>query len=258
MTGRGPVLDRPLEPAWLDAALRIARDTRSIDDVRSRLHLALGDSGLGTAARVKTVTALVRTWAAPRHESAAAVCWARDALADEEDLRAVHVGALLAAYPFFADVCAAVGRVLALEEQVTTPDVRARIRASWGDRRTVHNAVQRAVKTLRAFELLTGDPGTSVSHRGARLAVSPRAGRWIAHTLLLSRERNLSTSKTCARLQSSLAFGCLSDSTTATPSSSATAKGVAARSSRSCEPTRRSARSVGPGEHQPCRAALGR
>jgi hypothetical protein len=115
------------------------------------------------------------------------VCWARDALAAEDDLRAVHVGALLAAYPFFGDVCAAVGRALALEERVTTPDVRARMRASWGDRRTVHNAVQRAVKTLRAFELLTGDPGTSVSHRGDRLAVSPRAGRWIAHTLLLSR-----------------------------------------------------------------------
>lgn len=187
MTGRGPVLDRPLEPRWLDAALRVAREARDIDDFRRRLHVALGDSGLGTAARVKTVTTLVRTWADPREASAAAICWARDTLADEEDLRAVHLGALLAAYPFFGDVCATVGRVLALEQQVKTPDVRARIRASWGDRRTVHNAVQRAVKTLRSFELLTGDPGSSLSHCAERLSVSPRAGRWIAHTLLLSR-----------------------------------------------------------------------
>ncbi len=187
MTGRGPVLDRPLEPAWLDAALRIARETGDLDEVRSRLHVALADGGLGTAARVKTVTALMRTWASPRQGSAPAVYWARDALANEEDLRAVHLGALLAAYPFFGDVCATVGRVLALEEQVTTPDVRARIRSSWGDRRTVHNAVQRAIKTLRAFELLTGDPGSSLSHRAERLVVSPRAGRWITHMLLLSR-----------------------------------------------------------------------
>ena len=187
MTGRGPVLDRPLEPRWLDAALRVTCETRDLDEVRSRLHLALGDSGLGTAARVKTVTALVRTWADPHEASAPAVCWARETLSNEEDLRAVHLGALLAAYPFFGDVCATVGRVLALEERVTTPDVRARIRSSWGDRRTIHNAVQRTIKTLRAFEVLTGDPGSSVSHRAERLVVSPRAGRWIAHTLLLSR-----------------------------------------------------------------------
>ena len=167
--------------------MRIARETQDLDQVRSRLHLTLGDSSLGTVARVKTVTALVRTWADPRETAAAAIYWARQALADEEDLRAVHVGAVLAAYPFFGDVCATVGRVLALEEQVTTPDIRARMRASWGDRRSVHNAVQRAVKTLRAFELLTGDPGTSLSRRAERLVVSPRAARWIAHTLLLSR-----------------------------------------------------------------------
>lgn len=187
MTGRGPVLDRPLEPRWLDAALRIARETTNLTQVRARLHIALGDSDLGSAARVKTITALTRTWANPRRSAATAVCWARNELADEHDLRALHIGALLAAYPFFGDVCAAAGRALALEERVTTPDVRAVMRASWGDRRTVHNAVQRAVKTLRAFELLTGDPGSSLSHRGARLAVSPRAGRWIAHALLLSR-----------------------------------------------------------------------
>jgi hypothetical protein len=187
VTGRGPILDRPLEPAWLDAALLIARETRDLDQVRARLHLALGDSGLGSAARVKTVTALVRTWADPREAATASISWARRALADEEDLRSLHLGALIAAYPFFGDVCATVGRVLALEEQVTTPDIRARMRASWGDRRTIHNAVQRAVKTLRAFELLTGDPGTSLSRRADRLVVSPRAGRWIAHTLLLSR-----------------------------------------------------------------------
>lgn len=187
MTERGPILDRPLEPDWLDAALRIARETNDINAVRDRLHLTLGDAGLGTTARVKTVTALVRTWAQPPEAASQAMQWARDTLAGEADLRAVHLGALLAAYPFFGDVCATVGRVLALEEQVTTPDVRARMRASWGDRRTVHNAVQRAVKTLRAFELLTGGPGTSLSRRADRVVVSPRAGRWIAHTLLLSR-----------------------------------------------------------------------
>lgn len=187
MIGRGPVLDRPLEPAWLDAAFRIAQETDDVDDARARLHVALRENDLGDVARVKTITALVRIWVAPRPDAAAAVLWASESLADQEDLRSVHIGAMLAAYPFFGDCCAVVGRALALEEQVTTPDVRARMRASWGDRRTVHNAVQRAIKTLRAFELLTGEPGSSSSRRGAQLVVSPRAGRWMAHTLLLSR-----------------------------------------------------------------------
>lgn len=187
MSDRGPVLDRPLEPTWLDAAFRIAHETDDLEDVRARLHAALRESDLGTAARVKTVTALVRIWVAPRPDAAPAVRWASEALAAEEDLRPLHIGAMLAAYPFFGDCCAVVGRALALETQVTTPDVRARMRASWGDRRTVHNAVQRAIKTLRAFELLTGEPGSSVSRRGTQLIASPRAGRWIAHTLLLSR-----------------------------------------------------------------------
>jgi hypothetical protein len=187
VTPRGVVLDRPVEPDWLDAALRIARETQDLDEVRGRLHVALADSGLGAAARVKTVTVLVRTWADPRPDCAAAIRWARAHLATEDDVRAIHFGALLAAYPFFGDVCAAAGRALALDESVTTPDLRVRMRGSWGDRRTVHNAVQRAVKTLRAFRMLTGTQGTSVSGRGQQLPVPPRAGRWIAHTLLLSR-----------------------------------------------------------------------
>jgi hypothetical protein len=105
----------------------------------------------------------------------------------EDDMRAIHFGALLAAYPFFGAVCAAAGRALALDESVTTPDLRERMRASWGDRRTVHNAVQRAVKTLRAFQVLTGARGTSMSARGQQLPVPPGAGRWIAHMLVLSR-----------------------------------------------------------------------
>lgn len=188
MTQRGPILDRPLEPAWLDAALTIAARTDDPGEARAQLRVVLGDSRLGAVAQVKTVTALVRIWVQPAAHTRAAIEWAKRELIAEPDPRAIHFGAMLAAYPFFGDVCATVGRALALEEQVATPDLRARLRASWGDRRSVHNAVQRAVKTLRAFDVLSGAPGTSISRRGQRLSVSPHALRWIAHVLLLSRD----------------------------------------------------------------------
>lgn len=187
MNGRGPVLDRPLEPAWLDAALRISLAASTPEEARALIHVALGDAGLGGTARVKTATALMRVWIAAPGANAAPIEWSRRELSGEPDLRAIHYGALLAAYPFFGDVCSIVGRMLSLEDRVGTPEVRARMRALWGDRRTIHNAVQRAVKTLRALGVLTGAPGTSISHRGARLPVPAHAGRWIVHTLLLTR-----------------------------------------------------------------------
>lgn len=187
MTGRGPILDRPLELAWLDSALRVARETDDVDDARKLLAIAMADEPMGAAARVKTVTALTRVWIQPPAAVASSTAWARQALFDQEDLRGIHFGAVIAAYPFFGDLCAACGRTLALEQRATTPDIRSRMRAAWGDRRTVHNAVQRGVKTLRAFGVLTGAPGTSDSERGETLPISSQAARWIAHTLLLSR-----------------------------------------------------------------------
>jgi hypothetical protein len=187
MNGRGPILDRPLEPTWLDAALRIAGRGHELPTARELLALALGDAGLGEEAAVKTATALSRIWLAPPAENVDAIRWAVRELSSEPDLRPVHFGAILAGYPFFADLCAAVGRALALEEAVSTPDLRAKMRSAWGDRRTVHNAVQRGVKTLRAFGLLEGLPGGSDSRRGERLVVSSRASRWVSHTLLLAR-----------------------------------------------------------------------
>lgn len=185
--GRGGVLDRPLEPNWLDMAMRLGREQPRPADARASLEVMLRDTRLAKEARRKTVTALVRVWIDPRPPARDPLLWAPEHLAATEDLRAVHLVALVAAYPFFADLCASVGRALALEERVLTPALRAALRAAWGDRRTIHNAVQRGVKTLRAFGALTGAPGESLSERGERLPLSADAVRWAAHALLLAR-----------------------------------------------------------------------
>lgn len=187
MTARGPILDRPLEPAWLDAAFRVGREANDLHDARRQLEEMLANTDLQKEGRAKTITALVRTWVDPPRASAPAVIWAREALTADICGRDMHLGALLAAYPFFGDVCACIGRSLALEEHVATTDLRSKLISIWGDRKTVHVSVRFAVKTLRAFELLTGDAGTSLSQRGVRLDVAPHTGRWIVHALLLCR-----------------------------------------------------------------------
>lgn len=183
----GTLLDRPLEPEWLDIALSAANESASPAEARQRIDLWLRDVRLGDEARGKTVTALARVWVEPPERVREALVWGRESFAEEPNLAGVHLLALMAVYPFFGDVCVAVGRMLALDEHVGTPEVRARMRASWGDRRAVHNAVQRAVKTLRAFGVISGEPGTSDSTRGVRLTIPPTAARWAAHAVILSR-----------------------------------------------------------------------
>src|SRR4051794_15900128 len=108
MSSRGPILDPPLEGAWLDPALRIARGCAGASDARALLALALGDATLGNTAKVKRVPPLTRIWVEPPPAAQDAIEWAKSRLVDEPDQRVLHVGAVLATYPFFGDCCAAV------------------------------------------------------------------------------------------------------------------------------------------------------
>jgi hypothetical protein len=185
---RGHILDRPLDHAWLDAAMRIGGAGLSRGEARQRLELLLRDAQLAPTARKKTVTALGRVWIEPADAAVAVMLgWAAKNLYAVPDTRPVHLAALLAAYPFFGDVCAAVGRALALGDAVNTPDLRQRIRGAWGHRRSIDVAVQRAVKTLRGLGVLSGTPGASTSQAGARLTVPRLAGGWTVHALMLTR-----------------------------------------------------------------------
>lgn len=185
---RGPILDRPLEPAWLDAALTIGRNTLSVIDARERLDLHLRDTELGPVARKKTLTALARLWIEPPDVAEAMLSWGSRNLYEVDDTRPIHLAALLAAYPFFGDVCAVVGRLMALEGGIETPELRQRLRGTWGHRRAIDVAVQRAVKTLRVLGVLSGGPGTSLSGPGVRLNVPAIAAGWTVHALILTRQ----------------------------------------------------------------------
>ena len=184
---RGVILDRPLEPDWLDVALRIGRDELPRAEARKRLELLLRDAELGPTARKKTVTALARLWIEPPPAAARMLDWGAQRLFDVGDTRPVHLAAILATYPFFGDVCAAAGRLLSLEGAVSTPELRQRVRGAWGHRRSIDVAVQRAVKTLRALGVLSGSPGASLSGPGERLNVPDDAAGWTVHALMLTR-----------------------------------------------------------------------
>ena len=113
--------------------------------------------------------------------------WALANSREVADLRAVHLLALIAIYPFFSDVCAISGRLLRIDGEVQSAELRKRLRAKWGDREVVDVAQRKCIQTLRAFGALAGERGTVVSQPGERLPLPESLAPWAIHAVVLGR-----------------------------------------------------------------------
>lgn len=184
---RGRILNRPLRPEWLDMAVSIRRRVGMGDEARRQLEVALRDEPLATESRKKVVEAISHVWLKPGPDLVPFTDWAVDRALDVPDARAIHLVALLAAYPFFGDVCAAVGRLVTLDGDVRTDALRSRLRNRWGDREVVNVAQRKCVQTLRDFGVLTAPRGSSVSQVGEQLVLPAEMVPWAVHGLMLSR-----------------------------------------------------------------------
>jgi hypothetical protein len=60
----------------------------------------------------------------------------------------------LAAYPFFMDLMAAVGRLIALQSAATLAQLTRRMIENWGDRSTLRRAVQRVLRSVVQWGIL--------------------------------------------------------------------------------------------------------
>lgn len=186
---RRVLLDRDLTHAWLDAALNLAYSATPLEQARITLSERLEREHLGEEARIKTVTALARTWLNPDPSVRGLLDWAISHSTQQLDSRPLHIGALLVTQPFFADQAAVVGRILTVQDDVDTRTVRSRMRAIWGPSRAVDVSVQRTIKTMRALGMLQGTAGESLSRKAPRINVdSPSTGGWLAACLLKARD----------------------------------------------------------------------
>jgi hypothetical protein len=181
---RGPILDRALQASWLDLALALARD----DGPKARAHLdvAMRDRIPAPEARAKTVQALGRIWINPPEPAADMIQWARDRSERVADARVLHIGALLAVYPFVADAWRAIGREVFLHGEVRMGAVRRRLLSIWGQREAVTVGARAAVRTLRSLGILGGDLGDSRSLPGERIHAPPALAPWMLHALCLA------------------------------------------------------------------------
>ena len=151
--------DRRIDLAWLDAAAGCLATGQSEAEARAFLWSLLDRIVAGEtthSARGKTLTVLSRVWlrvphTAQRLRDAALTC-ITDATAEER--LALHWAMSLASYPFFCEVAASIGKLLALHGQASLAQVSRRMTETWGDRSTLPRAIQRVLRSMRQWGAL--------------------------------------------------------------------------------------------------------
>jgi hypothetical protein len=184
---RNRIVNRPLAPSFLDAALSIARDGDVGAVGRERLEILLRDTDLAPEARAKIVEMVHPVWINPPVETQGLIQWAVGHVDEITDPRAVHLVAIMATFPFFGDACATVGRLLRAGGEIDATQLGSRMKARWGDRDAISLATRKCLQTLRAFGALQKESGSSTSRAGERLGLEGDWGLWALAALLLTR-----------------------------------------------------------------------
>ncbi|MCK4626669.1 MAG: hypothetical protein KAV00_15245 [Phycisphaerae bacterium] len=151
--------DRDIWLDWLEAtAGKVAAGANS-EEVRQYLHAFLEGvvSNNGPrSARQKTITVLCRIWSKAPEGCMTLRDHAVGALASApaSERVAIHWAMCIAAYPFFADVVRAVGRLITIQGDVDLAAVYRRIAEIWGQRPTAKRAARRVVRSIVRWGLL--------------------------------------------------------------------------------------------------------
>lgn len=172
---------------WLDATLDRLTKTTDEADLRSFLDKQLKDELPGNEGRAKTAGIVLRIWSGVPAQ--------RLALRDRavamlpripgQERIWLHWGMTALAYPFFRDTAEVVGRLLALQDDFTTAQVRNRIITSWGDRATSRDAAQYLLNTLVDWEVLRATKQKGQFLLARKLTAStPDLQLWLLEALL--------------------------------------------------------------------------
>ena len=188
--------DRRIRLSWLDATAEWTAQGLSAADIRAQLERLLDGEVAGDGphnARGKTMTVLLHIWATlpdalvPLRDDGLALLRGRSG----RDRLPVHWGMCLATYPFFRDVAATTGRLLALQGTVALSQIVRRMAESWGDRSTLTRAVQRVVRSFVEWGVLSDTHDRGIFSPAPKITVpdSDGIGPWLLEAGLVSSGR---------------------------------------------------------------------
>jgi hypothetical protein len=113
--------------------------------------------------------------------------WGIDHQHDMTDRRALHYGALLATFPFFGTIAAAVGRQVQLDGAADRRSLKAIARSSFGEREFIDAGASKTLATMRNLGIIDG-PKEGPYRISSRIAVPPAFSSWFLHALALTRQ----------------------------------------------------------------------
>lgn len=183
----GMVLDRALNVDLLDVALRVATEHGEDAGARQLLTVALRDIVTPQEAENKTRKVLTRVWLVPPTNAQAMIRWGIEHQDEMTDRRALHFGALLATFPFFGSIAAAVGRQIHIDGVADRKSLRAFARSTFGEREFIDSGASKSLATMRNLGILEGSKDGPY-RIGPRLSVPPTFSGWFLHALLLTRQ----------------------------------------------------------------------
>jgi hypothetical protein len=119
-------------------------------ELRAFVDQRLRDELPGKEARAKASGIILRIWSGvePKHvilRNRAVALLPR--ISGQERIW-LHWGMTALAYPFFRDLAEVIGRMLSLQDDLTTAQVQARMKMAWGDRATSKEAAPKLITVI--------------------------------------------------------------------------------------------------------------
>ncbi len=148
--------DRQLTLPWLDLTAGLLQEGLDQQKLRHILLTRLADEISGPEARKKTTSVLTRIWARvpPPYQALQSEALTLLPLVLAEERLWLHWGMTMLAYPFFCDVASTVGRLLHLQGEFESRQVRRRMHERWGQRTTLDRAIRRVLQTFIAWDVI--------------------------------------------------------------------------------------------------------
>ncbi|MEN8217243.1 MAG: hypothetical protein ABFS56_12920 [Pseudomonadota bacterium] len=185
---------QPIKQVWLDFTVQRKLEGQSPTEIRAALNDFLSDQvSVGNTSRnsnrQKVISILSKIWVnVPQPIKS----FRDEGLAlfkrmPESTHVAVHWGMVMAVYPFFATAAENVGRLLRLQQYVSTAQLQKRLREKMGERETVSVAARKLLRCWVQWEVLkdTGKRGI-YAEMGTHTISDAQLTTWLLESALIA------------------------------------------------------------------------
>lgn len=164
---------------WMQKTANLLMAGLDAKTVRQELHEFLsnrkgsGSEGeRGDTSRTQVVNMLMKIWVTPEIELLPFRDAALAFLQQNPSMsQPIHWAVISAAYPFWFSVARQVGRLLALQNQVTQSQIFSRLKEQYGDRQTVSRYARYVIRSLVSWRVLRDSEAKGCYEKATALSI---------------------------------------------------------------------------------------